>query len=398
MTMRLCYVSAWTDPARNTPQELVSARHTLRELAREQVSLGHQVGVVQVFQDDARLVIDEVDFRFVRHSGPAFHASQFASCLWPGVGAPYFQVSRRLPRAIAGLNPDIIHFFGLTLDLHLWQVLREARRRGALVVAQYHGGEPSRNMLRRFVQRRNLRSTDRLLFTTENHARPWIESGVTDESRIRAVMETSSVFRWRPRDEARAETGMTGDPVFVWTGRLHPEKDPLTALRGFERIVACRPAARLYCYYLTEELLPTLREFVTSRPSLREAVEFQGRAPFQAMEAIYNSADFFLQCSLREVSGTAPVEAMACGVIPVLSNIPSFRAMTEDARYGILFPIGDDASLAGQVLTLPPQRVSELSESVRAHWKSHLSYPAIARRLDVIYREALAERAARARS
>jgi glycosyltransferase involved in cell wall biosynthesis len=395
LTMRLCYVSAWTDPDKRTPQEMISARHTVRELAREQAGLGHEVHVVQPFHDDASLDVDDVAYQFVRPSKVEKHIGQFGSKLRPGLAPANFEASRRLARTVLDLTPDLIHFFGLALDLHLWLILREARKRRTPVVVQYHGGDPSRRAARRFFQRRNLRSVDRLLFASEEHARPWIKSGMTDKSRIRMVIETSTVFRWRPRAEARAETGMTGEPVFLWTGRLHPDKDPLTALRGFERIQACRPAARLYCYYLTDELLPNLREFVASRPGLLETVEFRGRAPFESMEAIYNSADFFLQGSLREVSGTAPVEAMACGVIPVLSDIPSFRAMTDDARCGILFPIGDDASLAQQVLALPPKRVSELSESVRAHWESHLSYPAIARRLDVIYREVLDERVAR---
>src|SRR5450759_4344953 len=102
-----------------------------------------------------------------------------------------------------------------------------------------------------------------------------------------------------------------------------------------------------------------MRTFVEQRPSRAPHVHFQGRAPFERMEAIYNSADFLLQASRREFSGCAVLEAMACGVIPVVTDIPSFRVMTEGGRHGILFPLGDDRALAGGVLAIDPCTVPE---------------------------------------
>jgi glycosyltransferase involved in cell wall biosynthesis len=105
------------------------------------------------------------------------------------------------------------------------------------------------------------------------------------------------------------------------------------------------------------------------------------------MEAIYSSADFLLQGSRREFSGYAVLEAMACGAIPAISDIPSFRAMTCGGRYGVLFPPGDHEALARGVLAVPPGEIPARSVEVRARFERALSFPAMAARLEEVYRE-----------
>jgi glycosyltransferase involved in cell wall biosynthesis len=128
-----------------------------------------------------------------------------------------------------------------------------------------------------------------------------------------------------------------------------------------------------------------LRAFVAARPVLDGRVEFRGRVPFEQMQAIYSSADVLLQASLREFSGCAILEAMACGVIPAVTDIPSFRAMTAEGRYGVLFAQGDAEALARGVLAIQPETIPSFKESVREHFVRELSFPAMAARLEHVY-------------
>jgi glycosyltransferase involved in cell wall biosynthesis len=180
---------------------------------------------------------------------------------------------------------------------------------------------------------------------------------------------------------------MRGSPVFLWAARLHPVKDPLTGLRGFARIQAAWPEAQLYLCYLTNELLPDLRRFLAARPRLAANVHLCGRLLHADMEAVFNSADFLLQASRREYSGYAVLEAMACGVIPVVTDIPSFRRMTDGGRYGILFPPGDADSLARQVLDVNPAEIPQRSVAVRERFERAFTYRAMAEKLTRIYRQ-----------
>jgi glycosyltransferase involved in cell wall biosynthesis len=110
------------------------------------------------------------------------------------------------------------------------------------------------------------------------------------------------------------------------------------------------------------------------------------------MEATFNSADILLQASLREFSGCAVLEAMACGVIPIVSDIPSFRVMTECGRFGALFPVGDSAALARKLVDLPLESIERRSLAIRAHFEQRLSFDAMARQLVPIYQEMYTER------
>jgi glycosyltransferase involved in cell wall biosynthesis len=185
---------------------------------------------------------------------------------------------------------------------------------------------------------------------------------------------------------------MSGSPVFLWAGRLHPVKDPLTALHGFARIQAVWPEAQLYLTYLTDELLPEMRRFLRAHPAVEGHVHFWGRVPHREMEAIFNSADFLLQASRREYSGYAVLEAMACGVIPVVTEIPSFQRMTDNGQYGILIAPGDDAALAQRVLALDRETIAACAGAVQGRFEQEFSYGAMASRLLAIYEQAMSDR------
>ena len=49
-------------------------------------------------------------------------------------------------------------------------------------------------------------------------------------------MEVSSVFYPIDKIIARSKTNVSGDPVFIWAGRLNKNKDPLTVVNAFFKI------------------------------------------------------------------------------------------------------------------------------------------------------------------
>jgi glycosyltransferase involved in cell wall biosynthesis len=133
--------------------------------------------------------------------------------------------------------------------------------------------------------------------------------------------------------------------------------------------------------------MPELQAFLAQQPHLVPHVHFRGRVAHERMEAVFNSADFLLQASDREYSGFAVVEAMACGTIPVVTDIPAFRALTSAGRYGILFPRGDSGALARQVLAIDLASIPARAVATRRHFEREFSFATMARRLVAVYRE-----------
>lgn len=385
--MKLCFAQMHYDPTYRDPEAYLDAVTIHRELPREMARLGHQVELVHLFPTAAEIEGEGVRYRFIPPARAAAALVERAGRLRGRDPVPYLPAVRAIAE-IRRSRPDLIHFHGINLHWNLLLLFLALGKGAPPVVLHYHGGYPAVNRLARAVQRYGFRRSARQLFTTLDHARPFVEARVIKGyDKVVELMETSSDFRPQVKAEARQKTGMVGDPVFLWAGRLHPIKDPFTALRGFERILQTWSGARLYLYYLTGEMLPEIQAYVAARPALRQALHVRGRAPFSHMEAIYSSADFLLQSSLREFSGCAVLEAMACGAIPVVTDIPSFRAMTGDGRYGILFPPGDWEGLARDTLALSRSGLAARSAGVRAHFERTLSYPALARQLEKVHEE-----------
>jgi len=385
--LRILFVSPYFDERAGTPADALDRFPILTELPRQLHERGHQVRVLGLGAQNARFERDGIHYRWIAAAPPIRLAGRILHRWKPHYGPAYYQPSLALARAVRALRPDIVHVFGLTLDPQLALIRLLAYRRSR-IVAHYHGGAPAQGPLRRRLQALALGRVDAAYFTSRVQAQPWIDAGLLNEDGDHQVLETSSPFTGMDRDAARELTGMRGDPVYLSAGRLHPIKDPLAMLRGFAHIARAQPEARLYLYYLTDELLHDSRALVHSFPHLRERVEFRGRARPDEMQAIYSSADILLQASLREWSGLAILEAMSCGCIPVVSDIPAFRAILGDERHGRFFEPGDAAGLAAAALSIEEREA--LSTAVKRHFEDQLSFAAIARDLARNYRSLVA--------
>jgi glycosyltransferase involved in cell wall biosynthesis len=184
----------------------------------------------------------------------------------------------------------------------------------------------------------------------------------------------------------------------LWVGNLKANKDPLTVLAGFEQVLQHVPAARLYMAYRGTDLLPAVQERIAASSSLRGAVTLLGNVDHPRLEDIYNSADYFVSGSHSEGSGFAVAEAMACGVIPVVTRIPSFMAMTDDGRAGACWTAGDPDALSRALQHVLQQPVEALSRQARRIFDQRLGYPAIARASLRAYDELTMARSVRAPS
>ena len=76
-----------------------------------------------------------------------------------------------------------------------------------------------------------------------------------------------------------------------------------------------------------------------------EAV-FPGRVEPRRLAALLIAAGAYVSTSPVEGTSTSLLEAMACGVLPVVTDIPSNRSWITDGENGLLFPPADVGALA----------------------------------------------------
>jgi len=290
---------------------------------------------------------------------------------------------RRLPVAL-GLNrlahrfkPDVVLVQGMNFPLEVlllrWQLGRKVK-----IVIHNHAEKPGRG-LRGWLQRISDPIISGYLFTAREMGDEWIRRRIIRRAgKVHEIMEASSVFSVIDREKAIECTGAEGSPVFLWVGRLDANKDPLTVLQAFLRFVRVRPTARLYMIFQTRELLADIEDLLSREQGAGQCVVLLGEKGHEEMEAWYNVADYIVSGSHYEGSGYAVCEAMSCGVIPILTDIPSFRRMTGGGSCGILYPPGDAESLFEAITRITSSDMTIERARVLRQFREALSFEVIA--------------------
>ncbi len=116
-----------------------------------------------------------------------------------------------------------------------------------------------------------------------------------------------------------------------------------------------------------------------SRSAISRQVKFVGRISQTDLPAYYSEADIFISASHVDGSSLSLMEAMSCGTVPVVSDIPSNKEWVEDGKSGYLFTDGDSVHLASRLLALDKVRtglpgISRQAQQVaeeRADWEKN---------------------------
>lgn len=312
----------------SSPLELLKRYFMLPGWANACVAAGAKVTVFQRFNQDHQSSIDGVDYVFIHDSLPPLPA--------------HYHCAVKFNQKVKGFTEShdtTIHINGLIFPLcvlHLSRIINGNHR----FVIQHHAEQPGRKLFRLLNQWANKR-IDRFFFTTKFHAQPWIAAKALNEKKVAELMECSSALKPQNKSLARIKCRLVGQPLLLWTGNLDENKDPLTILAGFEKFLTRYPKAKLVMLFRYTELLNKVRQKISESEALNDAVSLIGEISYQQIGDYYNAADIFVQGSAREGSGIAVLDALACGAIPVISDIPSFAAMTENASVGQLWQRGE---------------------------------------------------------
>ena len=376
--MRVTQVNCAHAPGLRDGGELLARHETLRAWSEALLAAGAGAcAVVQRFARDEALARAGVQYRLVRDGRGA----------WARPWSP----QARLAAAALDTNPDVVHLNGLVFPAAAVRLRRRLPAGTALVAQDHAATRPPRGWARLWLWRRGLRACDAFLFTAEEQAAPWRRAGLISTSQaVCVVPEASRSVAPVERATARGLTGLRGDPAVLWVGHLDANKDPLTALEGFARAAAALPGARLTLVFRGTALLGAVERELARRPELDGRVELRGAVAADHVAGLLSASDLFLLASHREGSGFALLEALACGALPVVTDIPAFRALA--AGVAELWPPGD-AAACGQALQRAAGRLGPATrQAVIGHFGRELSWPAVARRALQAYAEALEAR------
>jgi glycosyltransferase involved in cell wall biosynthesis len=207
-----------------------------------------------------------------------------------------------------------------------------------------------------------------LVATTSLFNRRWELHLGCDPERVRVVPNGIELDLFSP-----VRPSAQGRPTVVSVGRVVPIKDTLNLIRAAAEVCRRISGARFLVFgSLDEDPLYVYRcRRLIANLGLRRSFLLRGskgRGP-----ALYSSGHVFALSSISESQPLTVIEAMACGLPVVASDVGGVREILTDA--GVLVPPRDPEVLAEGLVSLlaDPGRRRELSERsrLRAQQLSH---------------------------
>ncbi len=217
-----------------------------------------------------------------------------------------------------------------------------------------------------------------------------------DRARIEVVAPgvDGAFFAPGDRGQARRALGLaTEGRLLLFVGRIQPLKGADVAVRslaalderglgGTRLLLVGGPSGPR-----GEEEVLALRALVGCL-GLEERVSFVPPQPHEALSSFYRAADCCVVPSRSESFGLVALEAAACGIPVVASEVGGLATLVEDGRTGFLVPDGTVGSFADRLAAVlgDPSGAAAMGRAAAARARTY-TWPIAAGRLGRLYDE-----------
>ena len=233
------------------------------------------------------------------------------------------------------------------------------------------------------------RRVARVIAVSDAIRRRLVERDGVPAGKITVIPNSVPPTREAHGDALPLPAGMEEGPVVGVVARLQPEKGVTGFLKAAAHVAQAFPAARFAVVGdgpLRKELFGLAEDL-----GVRERVLFLGFRP--DAQALIGMMDVVAVPSVSEGTPLVVLEAMAAGVPVVASRVGGIPSQLQSGKEGILVPPGDPRALGDAILGLlrDPERARRMGKAGRLSAATEFSHENMVRRVEGIYRDALAE-------
>jgi len=242
------------------------------------------------------------------------------------------------------------------------------------------------------------RAVDVVISPSDGMREVLIKLGVTADIQVVPNGVDLTAFRQPIAAANRSEFGFREENVvFIYVGRLGPEKNLPFLLRCFAGVAQAYPEARLIIVGDGPEK-NSLQEWV-DQAGMTSFVRFTGMVPYEKVCQYLKMADIFATASVTEVHPLSVIEAMAAG-LPVLGiHSPGISDSVQDGETGFLVAEEDLAAYTAKMTRLISHKEERLRMGTKAQIESErFSIDHTGTRMIEIYQRAIEGKAKKRRS
>ena len=203
-------------------------------------------------------------------------------------------------------------------------------------------------------------------------------STIADPFPVKVIPNGVDSRYYFPRPEPKAG----GDPIMVlFVGRFHRQKNLPFLLEQLARVHAAAPGGWRLALVGDGEERPRLEECV-HRLGLTKITAWHGWLKDKtSLRNLYQQADVVVNPSLYEGLPNVVLEAMACGLPVIASDVPGNNSLVRPGETGFLFTLGDGDALCAALHEIreKPALARTLGQRGRRRVEDDFSWEHVAR-------------------
>jgi len=293
---------------------------------------------------------------------------------WEGVEGPLAikdlaEVTLRLRALLKGLAPDLVQA-GPLHDVAYLVALSGFKPLLATSWGFDLMKDVDSNLLYRMTARYSLEKAERLIVDAKCSAERAVRFGF-DPLRIDRFPWGVDLSRFSPKRACQAESAWRREQGWQ-------DKKVLLCLRAWEPNYGVDVLAKAFCRAVRQDQdlrLLLLGDGSQSREirtilhdgGAEEQVFYGGRVPNDDLPRYYGAADLYVSPSHVDGSSVSLMEAMACGLPSLVSDIPANLEWVVPERNGFIFPDGDIKALERSIFEAFQADLTTLGRQARLH-------------------------------
>jgi len=313
--------------------------------------------------------------------------------IWPVTryfsGLLWLAQVRRLVRKI---KPDILHAHYITV----YGCLGAVSGFHPFVVSAWGSDvlfEPRENFFLKAITEYALANADLITCDGENIQEPLIALAAKSQN-ITTVYHGVEIQRFRPGQKSerlKEKLGILDSAVVISLRNLKPIYNVESLLNAIPLVLEAVPEAKFIIAGEGDQR--QYLENLAASLGVSTSVRFLGMIAHDQLPQYLTSSDVYVSTSLSDSFAVSTLEAMACGLAPVITDIGDNRRWIKDGENGFIVPIKDPEALAERIVYLLENEElrKKFGEINRRIIEEKADYYKEMEKMDNIYKELIKE-------
>lgn len=229
--------------------------------------------------------------------------------------------------------------------------------------------DPRRSLFYRYFTRQSLLQAD-LITANSDDLKIKIAAFGIDAAKIHVIqggLELEKFPFQRGNDPLRSQLGLKDEKVVLSTRMLGRVYNLDIIVKAIPRVKDAVPEVKfVFLYRGTAAQERELKQLIQEL-GVGDNVLLIGAVENNCIADFYHLADIFVSVTSSEGMPGSLTEAMACGAVPVVSDLPVFRDWITPEQNGVIVPVRNDVATAQAIIRLlqAPDQCAAIAERNR---------------------------------